>query len=370
MKTVFAAAGILTATVASVFAGGMERLNPGMDILFEPGNVVEFGAARGWPTVEGRDALGNKIGNVAGDFTTLSFAIKKQFTDQFSAAVILDQPYGADLDYPGNPATTLLGGTMVKVDSTHLTALARYRMDNGFGVHGGVRVSFASGEVGLNGQAYGTFPAGVGGYKVDLDDDTAAGWLAGVSYDIPEYAFRVSLTYAAPIEHEFDTVENVAGIPLGSSTTKVDTPRYVDLSFQTGVAPDTLVFGQIRWVKWSEFTVDPAQFTAMTGQGLVELDDTTTYTLGVGRRFNETWSGAASFSYEHGDNALVSPLSPEDGKFGITLAAIYTRDNMKITSGINYTWLGDSRPETSDTQRASMKDNHALVVGMKVGFTF
>lgn len=373
MKQLVAAAGVLAATVVPALAGGIERVAPSLDILFEPGTYVEFGVIHGNPKVRGTDVLGFGTGDVAGDFTSLSFAVKKQFTEQISGALILGQPFGADLQYPAfNPVagtgSAMLGGTMVEVKSTHLTALLRYRHDSGVGVHGGLIVSRADGEVGLKGAAYG----GVDGYKVKMSKETGIGWLAGVSYEIPEYAARVALTYAAPIEHEFEMTETLNGMPLGQAKADVDSPRSVTLDFQTGVAPDTLVFGQVRWVKWSEFQVNPPVFVGLTGGGLVELDNTTTYTLGVGRKFNDTWSGAASFSYESGDNALVSPLAPTDGRFGVTLAAIYRKDNLKITTGVNYTWLGDARPETGtpDVKRAQMKDNSAVTIGTRIGFAF
>ena len=42
------------------------------------------------------------------------------------------------------------------------------------------------------------------------------------------------------------------------TTTDLETPQSVQLDFQTGVAPKTLVFGYVRWVDWTEFNVTPA----------------------------------------------------------------------------------------------------------------
>ncbi|MBL3673958.1 hypothetical protein JL111_10705 [Paracoccus sp. KCTC 42845] len=110
----------------------------------------------------------------------------------------------------------------------------------------------------------------------------------------------------------------------------------------------------------------------MTGSGLVDLDDTTTFTIGVGRTFTKTWSGVASFTYEKSGNDLVSPLAPANGRKGVSLAAIYTQDRIRITTGINYTKLGDSRPETGtpDTARAEIEGSHAWGVGIRVGYSF
>ncbi|WP_370582770.1 hypothetical protein [Paracoccus sp. NBH48] len=204
--------------------------------------------------------------------------------------------------------------------------------------------------------------------------------MVGAAYEIPDIAGRVSLTYNSKVEHQFDTVESVNGTILGRSTTTVDTPESLTLEAQTGVAADTLVFGSIRWVNWSEFTVNPRIFSrAPTAtdplgfnvtDGLVSLEDTTTYTLGVGRKFNETWSGSAALVYEPENDDLVSPLAPTNGRLGLTLAAVYTMDNMKITTGINYSKLGDARPQTGGEPRAQMEDSDLLGIGIRIGYSF
>lgn len=397
MKVAITTAAAMLVGTAPVLAGGIERGNQMLGILFEAGNYAELSFGHVSPTVEGVELDlvtpagvlpgGTPIGNVADSFNQFSLAYKHQFNPNWSAAVIIDQPFGSSLLYPTpeDPlaaATARFAGTMVDVQSTHMTGIVRYAMpDNGFGVHAGLRASRADGEVSLSGLAYGA----VNGYNVKLDNDTAVGWLAGVSWERPEIAARVALTFNSKIEHEFSTVETgplvdpdgpgpLPAMPLlnGSSTTKVSTPKSVNLEFQTGVAPDTLVFGSIRWVEWSAFLVDPANFVAVTGGGLVELEDTTTYTIGVGRKFTDSWSGAASFSFEKAGDDLVSPLAPTNGRKGITLAAIYSQGNMKVTTGVNYTKVGDARPETGtpDIARADMSGNSAWGVGVKVGYSF
>ena len=383
MKSTLTGAAALLISASPLLAGGIERSNQSLAVLFEPGNYAELSFGHVKPSIDGTDSAipgaypgGAETGNVAGSYNQFGLAYKHQFNENFSAAVILDQPFGADIYYPnplaGEGGSPLLGGTSADVSSTQLTGVVRYVMpQNGFGVHAGVRGSRADAEVSLSGLAY----AGLNGYNVELDTDTAYGWLAGVSWEKPEIAARVSLTYNSEIEHEFDTNETLNGAPInpaGNSITKVNTPKSWNLEFQTGVAADTLVFGSIRWVDWSSFRVDPQIFTAASGGGLVELEDTTTYTLGVGRKFTEMWSGAASVSFEKRGDDLVSPLAPTNGRTGISLAAIYTQGNMKVTTGVNYTMLGDARPETGtpDTERARMTDNHAWGVGVKVGYSF
>lgn len=378
MKKTLTASAVLMLGAAPLMAGGIERAPQSLGALFEPGNYVELSFGKVNPDVSGKDVAifgGRDTGGVADDYGFVGFAYKQQLQDNLSVAFIVEQPYGADIEYPVGESVAL-GGTAAEVNSTTYTALLRYTMNNGFGVHGGLRGSRADGEVNLQGAAYGP----LSGYNVKLDDDWAAGYVVGVSYEKPEIAARVSLTYNSDIEHEFDTRESLGGFPLGGeSRTTVHTPRSWNLEGQTGVAPGTLVFGSIRWVKWSEFKVNPQVLVSAppagfgVTDGLVELEDTTTFTLGVGRKFTENWSGAASFSYEKAeDDDLVSPLVPTNGRKGISLAAIYTQDKFKVTTGISYFKLGDASAETGtpDTARAEMEDNHALGVGVKIGYTF
>ncbi len=282
--------------------------------------------------------------------------------------MILDQPFGADVLYGGGSVN--LGGTMAQARSVALTGVMRYKFDGGFSVHGGLRGQRASGAIDLGGVAYG----GVSGYKVRLDDDVAFGYLVGVAYEKPEIALRVALTYNSEIEHDFDTMEYLGGAPLGpQSSTEVKMPQSVNLDFQTGIAKDTLLFGQIRWAEWSAFRIDPVIFTPLAGGGLVELEDTTTYTIGVGRRFTDAWSGSISFTYEgEGEDDLVSPLAPTNGHRAVTLAAVHTRGSMTVTTGVNYTVLGDARAETGtpDSARARFRDNDAVGFGVKVAYSF
>jgi len=369
MKRIVMTVGALAMTASAASAGGITRSGQSLGALFEEGRYAELSLGSVNPDVSGNDVAmfgGGSSGSVADRYSQLAFSYKYDINEKLSFAMVLDQPFGADIEYAAS--SVALGGTIAKAEATALTGLLRYKFNDAFSVHGGARAQRSSANVTLRGLAYG----GLNGYNVDLAQDTGFGYVVGVAYEKPEIALRVALTYNSAITHDFDTVETLGGGVIGVTPTEVDTPQSVSLDFQTGVAKDTLVFGQIRWEDWSAFKLDPATFTGLVGSGLIDLVDTTTYTLGVGRRFNENWSGSVSFSYEGKDDPLVSPLAPTDGKKGVTLAAVYTKDNMKITTGINYTKLGDSTPETGtpDTARADFSGNTALGIGVRVGFRF
>lgn len=380
MKNIIATTSLIALTAGAAHAGGIDRSGQGLGALFEKGRYLELSFGSVNPSVTGKDVAlfgGGSTGSVGLDYTQLGLSYKYDVNEKLSFALNIDQPFGADVKY--GPTSVALGNTAATAKSSAITGILRYKMNENVSVHGGLRAQRASAAVDLRGAAYGA----VTGYSVRLDSDVAAGYVVGVAYEKPEIALRVALTYNSAIKHNFNTTESgpnvdpdgagpLPALPLlnGTSTTTVKTPQSVNLDFQSGVAKDTLVFGQIRWVDWSSFKLDPARFKAVTGGGLINLDDSVTYTLGVGRRFNENWSGSVSFQYEKKGNPLVSPLAPTNGRLGVTLAGVYTRDNMKVTAGINYTKVGDAQPQTANTARANMTGNHSVAIGVRVGFSF
>jgi long-chain fatty acid transport protein len=371
MKYYLCSAGVIALCAGSAIAGGIDRSGQGNGALFEKGRYLELSFGYVEPDVSGTDVAafgGGSSGDVAGDFSLLGFSYKYDLNDKLSFALNIDQPFGADVLY--GTGSVALGNTIADADATAVTGLLRYKFNESFSVHGGLRAQRSEGFIQLRGLAYGA----LNGYNVSLNQDTGVGYVIGVAFEKPEIALRVALTYNSTIDHEFDTIERVGAVQIApGSVTETKTPQSVNLDFQTGIAANTLLFGGVRWVDWSQLTLTPAAFGGATGGAtLIEIEDTITYTLGVGRKFNDTWSGAFSLTYEDSTDPLTSPLAPTDGRFGASLAAIYTKDNMKITAGINYTKLGDAQPETGtpDTARANFVDNTLLGIGVKVGFSF
>jgi long-subunit fatty acid transport protein len=403
MKRALLAAPLLALGATGAAAGGLDRSLQPIALIFSEGNYAEFGFSRTIPNIGGTGvgiapfppfstglAAGTSYSSVGGTFNIVTGGVKFDLSEDLSAAILVENPWAADIRYGGDPATTELGGTRALASSEAITAVLRWRFDDAWSAHGGLRIQRARGQITLNGRSYnprGIPNGGVDGYEVDLADNTALGWLAGVAYERPEIALRVALTYYSAVTHDFDTTESgplidpdgplgpLPPLPLldGSSVTEVSTPQAVNLDFQTGIAPDTLLFGQVRWAQWSEFLIDPELFETVTGVGLVDLDDTITWTLGVGRRFDETWAGSVSVAYEEGSDPLVSPLAPTNGFWALGLGGSYAlNETTTLSAGLRYTWLADAMPETGtpDVARADFTDNDALTFGVKIGFAF
>jgi long-chain fatty acid transport protein len=362
------AALLLSTSIAG--AVGLDRSNQDITAIFETGNYAELSFGYVMPNLTGVDVLGNSIDNVGNAFSQLGGSVKMDFNDQMSFAFIIDRPFGADVTYGGSPAGTMLGGTEAILTSTAFTALGRYKFNDNFSVHGGVRYETLEADITLAGLAYG----GLNGYNVLLENGSGTGYVVGVAYERPDIALRVALTYNSAITNEFDTTETLNGAPLGVGTTEVESPEAWNLDFQTGIAANTLVFGQIRHAMYSQTILTPATFGALTGgASITDIEDATSYSVGVGRKFSDAFSGSVAIGYEAtGDDDLVSPLSPTDGLISISVGGQYTMDNLVFSGGIRYSMLGDARPETGtpDTARASFTDGDALSIGLSVGYRF
>jgi len=340
----------------AALAGGVERSSQPVGILFEEGNYVQLGFTYVSPDVSGTVGGGTvSSGDMAPSYTNFSLAYKQQINDRLDLALIIDQPNGADVDYANvDPGYPFVDGTTAELDGYEVSALLKYRFDNGVSIYGGPRIQSLTAE--LN-----DLQIGGPGYDLEVDRTYELGYAAGVAYERKDIALRVALTYRSAIDHDFDSTEDFgAGGVAGNFTTTI--PQSLNLEFQTGVAEDTLLFGSVRWQDWSEFDITPPNL----GSALIDYDsDYITYNLGVGRRFNENWSGAVSIGYEGESGDLQGNLAPRDGFASIGVGATYTKGNMKVTGGVRYIALGGA---TTTTIGADFDNNDAWAAGIQVGF--
>jgi long-subunit fatty acid transport protein len=362
MKKTLTAGAALLLTTSLAHAIGLDRSSQPVGVLFEEGNYAEFSFGYVMPTLEGADVAafgGMETGNVAEDYSILGFGYKRDINDQMSFAVIIDEPYGADVTYPTG-SSVALGGTAATVDSLAVTGLLRYKIDENFSVYGGLRAQSLEASVTLDGLAYGP----LAGYDVGFDRHVGYGYTVGAAYEMPEIALRVALTYTSEIEHELGTTDTFGS----TADTEVTTPQAVNLDFQSGIAADTLLFGSIRWAEYSVVLVEPENFP---GGSLTDLSDGFAYNIGVGRRINDAFSASVSAGFEpEGDDDLVSPLAPTNGNYSIALGGQYTVNDVTISGGVRYIVPGDASAQTADTARANFTDSSAVAVGFKVGYNF
>ncbi|MDA5094843.1 transporter [Aliiroseovarius sp. KMU-50] len=359
MKGISLTAATVALTATTAMAGGIDRSGQDISILFEDGNHVKMGFASVNPDVPG--AGGAFATQSAISFNSLSFAVKKQFTEKLGFALIVDEPYGADIRYVDGPLAALgapLPGLDINgralVGSKAVTALGRYEFGNGFSLHGGARMQKVDGQI----------LAGAG--LLDASSKWDVGYTGGAAYEIPDIALRVALTYNSAITHDLTGTHSNQPYGLTAAdpaTGSVRIPESINLDFQTGIAANTLLFGKIRHVKWEGTTLTSTKGGADTDW--VEFtEDSTTFELGLGRKLNDNWSVAATIGYEKGSDTGTTFLAPTGTSTSFGLGASYTQDAYKISAGLKYINFDQK------TVNGVPFEGDALAGGMSIDFMF
>lgn len=416
----FITGAVLALLSSQAQAAGLDRSGQSIASIFAADGTASLSFGYVMPSVTGTDSRGADY-DVGESYTQTAITYTNALKGTgFNYSLIFDQPYGANVDYDANPATSNLGGTMADLDSRALTVIGRYKFGDRFSIFGGIGVERIEADVALNGLSYagaistaavastvpgldstllgaalsgstaaataidstygaGTTAAlgsavastsgsflGTGGYTFAMDQSTKPTYLIGAAYEIPDIALRISGTYRFQTEHSADTTEELLGRTVRDSVDFVS-PASFNLDFQTGIMEGTLLTASYRWTDFSAVDIVP---TAL-GSDLVNLDDGHRYTLGVARRFSESFAGSMSISYEpENDNDTVSPLGPTDGLWGVSLAGQYSSGALKISGGLNYSWLGDAVAGVAERPAASFEDNHAVGIGFKAEMVF
>jgi len=329
-----------------VQAGGIENTYLPVDKLFvEGGNVLH--AAYSWSKTEasGDTAFGTETGTGTNGAYAPKLSFKHQLNDSISTLVAYHLPLQADVSYS---KAGLYQGTKAKYQSESLSALVNVNVGNGFGVHGGVQLvsTKSSATLQFDATITGGLPTGeIPSYEVKSDTARSTGFILGASYAIPEIALLARFTYEGEVEQDFELTETTEAFRLidpsiGAMTTKSTTamPEVMTLSFESGVAENTLAFASVRHVKWSNFSLAPTGYASVFGEDLVSFTkNTTAYEVGVGHMLNDQWSVAAFMGYEKASGGVATALAPDDGYFGGGIGATFTvNQNLAVNGGLAY----------------------------------
>jgi long-chain fatty acid transport protein len=331
-----AALAVLLSTTAAN-AGGLERGGYNIDLLFDPStyaaeaaatyvnpqreldNVVDVNPANGIGS-NGRGAgQTNGVGETEG-YWVPRIGVKAGFGDSVDCMADYSQPWGAHT----KPGANWMGANdniETKIESDNYAATCSYKWDMGKGQFRIIGGGFYQEVGGFKERFVSPLVApgfdGIG--RLDLDG-SGWGWRAGAAYEIPEYAFRASLVYNSAVdldnlEGTIDLTKVRLPIPGGGGASfagsKYDVssfasmPDSLELKVQSGVAPGWLVFGSVKWTDWSQLQViqvnatQPSPTRPATSLVLLYRDGWTV-TGGVGHKFNDQWSGAASVTWDRG----------------------------------------------------------------------
>lgn len=312
-------------SITPAFAGGLERGGYNIDLLFDNSRfAAESAATFVAPQRKLKNAVDTNLANGSNNNLSSStddsenywvprVGLKAGFGDAVDCMVDYSQPWGAHTK-PGNNWAGRNENIETKVESDNYALTCSYKFDVGPGklrVIGGGFYQELSGFKERQVAPAGAFIPGTTGVgRLDLEGN-GWGWRAGVAYEIQEYALRASLVYNSAVKLDDITGTlnlsqvNGAVLPVHGAQ---DMPDSLEFKFQTGIAPDWLALGSVKWTDWSQFSKIPFCSTSVSGctmaSSLTSLDlgyrDGWTISGGVGHKFNDQWSGAVTVTWDRG----------------------------------------------------------------------
>jgi long-chain fatty acid transport protein len=368
MRNAVIAGGVAALVATSAGAGGLDRSGQGVGIVFKEGNQFEASFGQLDSTVKGTYAGGAMTsGDVAPSYTVTGFGLRTQINEALALAVVIDQPFGADVSYPATGTFAGLVNTRASVSSSAITALAHYRLDDGMSVLGGLKAQSASMTVAIPG-------GGALNYTGAGAENQSYGFVLGAAYEIPDIALRASLVYHSAVEHDFATTESsiATGGASVTSTTKVKMPQAINLDFQTGINPSTLLTAGVRWADWTSTRIAPNHYSNTLGRGALQdyTKDIYTLSVGLGRRITDALAVSATVSYEDQQGGVKGNLAPTDGYTSLALGAAYRMEAVEISGGLRYVSIGDATSSGGGGFQGTFSGNSAIGVGVRVSVSF
>ncbi|MEK1872874.1 MAG: OmpP1/FadL family transporter [Rhizobium altiplani] len=335
---------VLFSTLAQPsFAGGLDRSGYNIDLLFDQSRfsaqsaVIYVMPQRELKNVRDTDPSirpggGNLNNRSHSADDTENYAVPyigfKAGYEDVDCLFDYSEPFGAHTN-PGINWAGANNNIETKIKTHNYATTCSYKFDVGPGQLRLIGGAFYQEVEGFKERLVSTVPiafgTGTGVGRLDLEDN-AWGWRTGIAYEIPEYAMRASLVYNSRVKYDslsgtVDLTQVRAPVaplnaaPYGAVTNvfgEAEAPDSLELKLQSGIAPDWLAFGSMKWTNWSvlqSISLCPTYTkgracTATSGTQLTSLDllyqDGWTITGGIGHKFNEQWTGAVSLTWDRG----------------------------------------------------------------------
>lgn len=321
------------------FAGGLDRSGYNIDLLFDQSRfsaqaaVIYVMPQRELKNVRDTNTSvltggGNLNNRSHSADDTANYAIPyvgfKAGYEDGDCLFDYSEPFGAHTN-PGINWAGANNNIETKIETHNYATTCSYKFDVGPGQLRLIGGAFYQEVEGFKERLVSTLPiamgTGTGVGRLDLEDN-GWGWRAGLGYEIPEYAVRASLVYNSRVKYDsLSGTVDLTQVPVvpgfGGRVTSVfgeaEAPDSLELKVQSGIAPDWLAFGSVKWTNWSVLQSIPlcpvstkgrAACTSSSPTKLTSLDllyrDGWTITGGVGHKFNEEWTGAVSLTWDRG----------------------------------------------------------------------
>ena len=379
----YAGVSLIAMSASMANAGGMEATALSAGFMFEEGRYGSVSVQSQSPSVKAKTAGGVSVtsGSLIGSVSSTNIKAKMDVLDNMSVGISYYRQAGIKLDYPTNwtTASGLTAGqiaTMPKVDLDvmALALIAKYDVNENVSVLGGLKNGTASDA---------TASILASGVSATATGASSLSYIAGAAYEIPEIALRAELMYETKADYSLTTTFAAVAIGVAADHTgatgkiHASTPDYINLYVQSGIAEDTLAYVSMRQAGWKksqvsvQATTNNALFTSGTKVDLSDFADTTSYEIGLGRKFGDTWSSSIAYNWEGGSGPnSTSYFTLTDGRQGVSVGGKYNfNENTAISFGGNYTEFGNVTFEAAKGGFV-FSGNTATTLGLNISHSF
>jgi long-chain fatty acid transport protein len=370
--TAYTSLGLWAFSAVVVSAGGWETGKLDTSFIYNEGSYAELSYGNLDYSVSGTTQAGVSH-DMAKDQTRMSLSGKFQvgsfdigLTSFSSGAIQMDgqNASGAGCLYPTAPTTcSVVPSADVSMDTQAI--LSRYKINENFSVIGGIR------QVNLKDSSVTTL-----GTTYNIDATSKTGRVYGLAYERPEIALRLEVLRSEKMTFGLNGNAMSGVAPITGSGMAV--PEATTISFQTGIAKDTLLTASAHRVLWAASQINvlvPAAGTALDISS--DFADTTSYSLGIGRALSDATAVNVSYSWEAGSGATsTDPFKMSNGSKTLSLGVRHTIADITLSAGIGYTQAGDvnvthmAAPTIPSGLTATYENNSVVSFGVKVGYSF
>jgi long-chain fatty acid transport protein len=318
------------------------------------------------------DSYKNAVGTVQNTIAYLNSVGQTDKATELQDNLTKLQKAAGTANFVNNNLSKVTGATNVSVSSQNFTGLLGVKLGEkkNIQIYGGPTIQRLEGDVHLRGNAYKT----ASGYDANITRDTAYGWMAGIAYLKPEIALKAALTYRSEIDHDVTTTENFPALGaagVGTSEITITMPKSVNLDFQTGINPTTLLTAKARWVPWSDFAIKPTIYGKASGLNLISYDDDAwTAEVGLGKKLSPQLAISGAVGYDSGAGNPITSLGPVEGNWNVGLGAKYNlTPEWAISGGVKYLMFGDAKAKLPDGSIVGdFQDNDGWVYGVRLSY--
>jgi long-chain fatty acid transport protein len=325
------------------FAGGFDRFDQGIDLLFDPGRLT-FDSYLAYSIPTRRfDTVNGVPESVEFGENKLRPSINLKF-DVFDNAACLAsyrEPFGLDSDYgtTWSQADNVVS-RMLKVEEFALTCSYRFQAGPGY-------MRFIGGVT----RDRGTYEedALVGAFRpaVELEGWTT-GWRAGLAYEVPTKAIRASMVYNSELNFSATgTFSDFPGLPAEVPVHALASmPQTVEATVQFPLSKTLVNTVSVKWADWSIWTEVPVVLSEDAGGKPVGTALSTVeafYRDGwtIGDTLAHKWSDDLTLTFRVSwDRGVTTGWSEYTDTWSASLGAIYKiNPSLELYGGVGLSLL-------------------------------